>query len=134
MNLVNVKIFFCRSDVRIIIVGTVTGGVLQMLAKRYLKNHPEFLKGSPESKDLIPRGGELVSSGSLALAQALLSFLAEHGLTAGLLSSVGVAISQIPMTTISTVLRHASPQNLHHLDQQLIVHEGRKLSSDHFIF
>ena len=49
MNLINVKVFFCRSDVRIIIFGTIMGGVLQILSKRYLKNHPEFLKDSPES-------------------------------------------------------------------------------------
>ena len=58
MILTNVKVFFCRSDVRIIIFGTITGGVLQILSKRYLKNHLEFLKDSPESefKKLLPRG------------------------------------------------------------------------------
>ena len=84
----NIRLFFVRSDVRIIIFGTLTGGILQILAKRYLKNHPELLKDSPESKEVLPRGGELLSS-SAALAPVILSFLAEHGFSAGLLSSVG---------------------------------------------
>ena len=130
MNLINVKVFFCRSDVRIIIFGTVTGGLLQILAKRYLKNHPEFLKDSPESKEIPPRGGEIVS-GSTALVQAILSFLAEHGLTAGLLSSVGVVISGIPVTSISTCLRDSVPQNLSHLEKKkFILVEGREIDLD----
>ena len=44
MNLINLRAFFCRSNVRIVIFGTVTGGVLQILSKRYFKNNPEFLK------------------------------------------------------------------------------------------
>ena len=130
MNLINVKVFFCRSDVRIIIFGTVTGGLLQILAKRYLKNHPEFLKDSPESKEIPPRGGEIIS-GSTALVQAILSFLAEHGLTAGLLSSVGVVISEIPITSISTWLRDSVPQNLSHLEKKkFILVEGREIDLD----
>ena len=77
MILTNVKVFFCRRDVRIIIFGTITGGVLQSLSKRYLKNNPEFLKNSPESKKKLPREGE-IASGSAALV--ILLFLAQHGL------------------------------------------------------
>lgn len=130
MNLVSLRLFFCRSDVRIVIFGTVTGGVLQILSKRYLKNHPEFLKDSPESKKIIPRGGEIIS-GSAALTQAILSFLAEHGLTAGLLSSTSVVISRIPITSISRCLRDAVPQNLSHLEKEnFILVEGRKIYFD----
>ena len=130
MNLINVKVFFCRSDVRIIIFGTIMGGVLQILSKRYLKNHPEFLKDSPESKEIVPRGGEIVS-GSAALAQVILSFLAQHGLTAGLLSSVGVVISRIPVTSISTCLRDSVPQNLSHLEKKkFILVKGREIYLD----
>ena len=73
----------------------------------------QFLKDSPESKEIFPRGGEIVS-GSAALAQVILSFLAEHGLTVGILSSVGVVIGRIPVTSISTCLRDSVPQNLSH--------------------
>ena len=131
MNLINLRVFFCRSDVRIIIFGTVTGGVLQILSKRYLKNHPEFLKDSPESKEILPRGGEILSGGAV-LAQVILSFLAEYGLTDGLLSSVGgVVISQIPITSISTCLGDSVPQNLSHLEKKkFTLVEGRKIYLD----
>jgi hypothetical protein len=82
------------------IFGTVTGGVLQILSKRCLENHPEFLNGSPESKERLPRGVEILSGG-IALAQAILAFLMEHGLTSSLVPSAGVVISQIPITSIS---------------------------------
>ena len=110
--LTNVKIFFCRSDVRIIVFGTVTGGVLQILSKRYLKNHPEFLKHSPESKskEIVPRGGDFVSGG-IALGKVVLAFCAKHGLTAGFLSSTGLVVIKIPITSISTCLRNSVPQN-----------------------
>ena len=116
MILTNVKVFFCRSDVRIIIFGTITGGIFQTLSKRYLKNHPEFLN---KSKGIPPCGGEIASgSAAVAVAQAILSFLAEHGLTTGLLSSIGVVISKIAITSISTCLRDSVPQNLSHLDKK----------------
>ena len=44
MNLTALKFFFCRNDVKIVIICTVTGGILQVISKRYLKSHPEFLK------------------------------------------------------------------------------------------
>lgn len=49
MSLISVKLFFCRSDIIIIIIGTARGAILQFLSKRYLKNHPELLKNLPES-------------------------------------------------------------------------------------
>lgn len=83
--MMDLKMFLYRRDIRIIIVGTATGAILQISSKRYLKNHPEFLKDSPESKEIDPRGGEVVESlTAKVLAQAILSFLADHGLTAGL--------------------------------------------------
>lgn len=61
MYLIKIKLFLCRDDVRIIIIGTATGTTLQILSKRYRKNHPEFLKDSPKSKEKIPRDGEITS-------------------------------------------------------------------------
>ena len=117
MNFYTLKVFFCRSDVRIIIFGTVTGGVLQILSKRYLKNHPEFSLDSGESKEIIPRGGEILyASSSAALAQVILSFLAEHRLTAGLISSLGLVIGRIPITAISRYLGDSVPQNFAYLE------------------
>ena len=129
MILSNVKVFFCRSDVRIIIFSTITGGMLQILSKRYLRNHPEFLN---ESKEIPPRGGELVSaSTAVAVAQTILSFLAEHGLTAGLLSGIGVTISRMPITSVSTSLRESVVQNLSHLDKKkYILIKGERMYLD----
>ena len=132
MNLISVKLFFCRSDVRIIIFGTATGAILQILSKRYLKNHPEFLKDSPKSKGIPPRGGmtgEIVAG--KVIVQAILTFLAEHGLTAGLISSTGVVISRIPLTAISTYLRDGFPQNLPHFEKKkFLLIDGEKIYLD----
>lgn len=132
MGLISVKLFFCRSDVRIIIFGTATGAILQILSKRYLKNHPEFLKDSPESKETPPRGGVVGETvAARVLAQAILSFLAEHGLTTGLISSTCVVISQIPVNSINTYLRDALPQNLPHLEKKkYILVDGEKIYLD----
>jgi len=127
MILSNVKVFFCRSEVRIIIVSTITGGILQILSKRYLRNHP-----LSESKEIPPRGGELISgSTAVALAQAILTFLAEHGLTTGLLSGTGLVISKMPITSISTCLYESVAQNLSHLDKKkYILIKGERMYLD----
>lgn len=123
MYIILVKTFLCRSDVRIVILGTISGGILQVLAKRYLKAHPELLENPPK---LLPRGGELVSS--VALFKAILAFLAEHGLTAGALSGFCIIVSRIPTTAISTVLRQSLPQNLAHLEKKnCIVVDGKNV-------
>ena len=44
MGLTSLKIFLCRNDIKIVIICTITGGLLQVLAKKYLKSHPEFLE------------------------------------------------------------------------------------------
>lgn len=132
MNLVSVKLFFCRSDVRIIIVSTVTGGILQILSKRYLKNHPEFFLDSSESKKTLPRGGAVVEIAAVkVLVQAILPFLAEHGLTTGVASGIGILIGKIPVTVIATYVRDAFPQNLPELEKEkFILGEGKKLALD----
>lgn len=61
MYLIIIKLFLCRDDVRIIIIGTATGAALQILSKKYLKNHPEFLKDSPKPKEKIPHDDEILS-------------------------------------------------------------------------
>ena len=37
MNLTSLKVFLYRNDVKIVIIGTVTNGILQILAKNTLK-------------------------------------------------------------------------------------------------
>ena len=38
-----VQIFLCQKEVKIVMISSITGGVLQILCKWYLKKHPEFL-------------------------------------------------------------------------------------------
>ena len=132
LNLATIKLFFNRSDVRIIIFGTATGAILQILSKRYLKNHPEFLKNLPDTKETIPRGGAGAEIGAVkTILQAILAFLAEHGLTAGAISGAGIVVSRIPVTAISTFLQDACQQNLSDLDKKkFVILEGEKLYLD----
>ena len=51
MNLTTLKVFLCRNDVKIIIISTVTGGILQIISKQYLKSHPELLEDEPVTKE-----------------------------------------------------------------------------------
>ena len=141
MNLIYLKGFLCRNDVKILIVSTVTGGIVQVLAKRYLKNHPEFLKDAPvtkkkyrQPKSLSNRGGALIEITGLSIeiaAKVLLNFLAEKGFLLGIVSGSAVIVSQIPASAISTYLRDAFPQNLPHLEKKkFILVNGEKIYLD----
>nr|YP_009029129.1 hypothetical protein [Cylindrotheca closterium]AGH28660.1 hypothetical protein [Cylindrotheca closterium] len=129
MILTHIKMFFGRSDVKIIIFSTLTGGALQFLSKKYLANHPELLKNS-KSKTDIPRGGAIAPS-ALALGQLILHFLAENGLTTGALSGFGIVISKIPITSLSTAIRKSSVQNMGHLDKyRFVMGDGKIIYID----
>lgn len=96
-----------------------------------MKNHPNFLTNAPESKEIMPRGGDIPST--VVLAKLILQFLADHGLTAGLVSGITVLIGNIPLNAVSTVLRDSSPQNLPQLNKETelnIVHDD-KIYLDH---
>jgi hypothetical protein len=139
MNLTSLKIFLCRNDVKIVIICTVTGGILQILSKQYLKSYPEFSKDAPVTKKkyrqprfLSPRGGALIEISGISIkvvAKVVLNFLAKKGLLAGI--GTGVVISKIPSTAISTYLRDAFPQNLPHLEKKkFILVGGEKIYLD----
>ena len=47
----NYRIFiFSRNELKIIIVGTIIGGVFQLICWKYLKNHPELLNNENSKK------------------------------------------------------------------------------------
>ena len=119
MILTHVKVFLCRRELKIIIFSTITGGILQILCKKYVKNDTEVLNKYKETIKRIPRGGETVVT--VTIVQAILSFLAEHGLTAGLISGIGIVIKEIPLTSLSTYLRDSIPQNFSHLDKKKFI-------------
>ena len=137
MNLTSLKIFFCRNDVKIFIICTVTGGILQVLSKQYLKSHPEFLKDGPVTKKKYkhsPRGGAIIEVSGISIkivGKVIINFLAKKGLLAGILTGGGVVISKIPATAISTYLRDSFPQNLPHLEKKkFILVGGEKIYLD----
>ena len=141
MNLASLKFFFCRNDVKIVIVCTVTGGILQVLSERYLKNHPEFLEDAPVTKKEArrprfrsPRGGAFIEISGVSIkvvTKVVLNFLAKKGLMAGMVSGGGIVLSKIPATAISTYLRDAFPQNLPHLEKKkFILVGGEKIYLD----
>lgn len=132
MNLRNVKLFFCRRNVRIIIFGAVGGGIVQFLSQRYIKSHPECVKTLPEPTEVLPRGGEFLSvTTAAAITRAVLSFLANHGLTAGVISSVSVIMTQVPTKAISKYVRESMPQSLVHLEKKkFLLQDGREVDLD----
>lgn len=139
MKLASIKFFLCRNDVQIIIICTVTGGILQIISKNYLKNHPEFLKPGTKNKYrlpkfLSPRGGAIIEISAVSFkfaAKVAINFLAKQGLMAGLLTGSSIVISKIPLTAVSTYIRDALPQNLPDLEKKkFILIDGDKIYLD----
>ena len=141
MNLISLKVFLCRNDVKIVIICTVTGGILQVLSKKYLKSHPEFLKDEPVTKKkyrrprfLSPRGGSIIEISGISIkvvTKVVLNFLAKKGLMTGIMTGTGIVISKIPLTAISTYLSDSFPQNLPHLEKKkFILVGGEKIYID----
>lgn len=136
MDFTFLKTVLCRKEIKCLIIGGVTGGVLQILSRRYLKNHPEFLEENhterqPATKNknwkphFLPPGGALIeiTGVSLTIGKLVIKFLAKKGLIAGLTIGSGIALTktEIPVTAISTYLRDAFPQNLPHLEKKRFV-------------
>jgi hypothetical protein len=141
MDLIYLKVFLCRADVKIVVICTVTGGILQVLSKKYLKSYPEFSKDAPVTKKkyrqprfFSPRGGALIEISGISIkivAKVVLNFLAKKGLLAGIMIGVGGVIIKIPSTAISAYLRDSFPQNLPHLEKKkFILVGGEKIYLD----
>lgn len=141
MPLTYLRIFLSRNDVKIVIICTATGAVLQVLAKRYLKSHPEFLEDAPVTKKkyklprfLSPHGGAFIEISGISVkivTKVVLNFLAKKGLLAGFLGGGSVVISKIPVTVITRYLRDSFPQNLPHLEKKkYILVKGEKIYLD----
>ena len=127
----SLKVFFCRNDVKIVIFCTVTGAILQVISKRYLKSHPEFLEDAPATnrrpRFISPRGGAFIEISEISIkvvAKIVLNFLAKKGLLTGMVAGGGIVISKIPATAISTYLRDSFPQNLPHLEKKKFILVG----------
>ena len=113
-NLKNVR--FYRNDLVILTIGTLLGWLLQIISNNYIENNPELLDdlSKDKVKDIVPnvpRGGDFVIGG-ISLFKAALPFLAEHGFTAGIMSSIlGILWGKVPVKAINTTLRNSVPIN-----------------------
>lgn len=142
MSFMSLKEFLSRKDIRILIICTASGGILQILSKEYLKHHPEFLNTEPVIKKnyrplrfLPPRGGALIEISGISIkvvAKVVLNFLAKKGLIAGLATGGVKVISKIPPNAVSKYLSDAFPQNLPHLEKRkFILVGGEKIYLDY---
>lgn len=57
MNLPSIYSIVSRNETKVFVICTVTGGLLQIFCRRYIKNHPEFLE-KPEIKIVIENPSE----------------------------------------------------------------------------
>jgi hypothetical protein len=134
VNVISLKIFLCRNDVKILIFCTITGGILQILSKQYLKSYPEFPRDATITKKkyrqlkfLSPRGGALIQISGITIkiaAKVVVNFLAKKGLLAGMVTGLGIVIGKSTSTQISTYLRESFPQNLPHLEKKKFILVG----------
>jgi len=115
-------IFLSRQDLKIIIVGTVVGSVLQIICTKYINNHPELETGTgietkrpPRSqlRRFLPRGGAFIEfTGAKILVNigSIITFVGKKGAIAGFISSLGfVGVKKIPSTALSSYLYKALP-------------------------
>jgi len=144
-------LIFSKNDLKIIIIGTVFGGVLQFVCWKYLKNHPELLKNQnskkvepliknkkPGLRRFLPRGGAFIEITGAKLVfntAAVLNFIANKGAWTGLfLTSATVTLKKIPSTALTKYVRDALPHT--HSDsgkletKQFTLVDGEKIYLD----
>ena len=135
MGLTSVRIFLYR-NVKIVIACTIVGGMLQVMSRKYIQTHPEFLKNEPVITEndkpvrfISPRGGFLVEFSVIKIVtHVILKFLAEKGLIAGITTGATLLISKIPGSAVTTYLRDAFPQNLPELEnRKFLLIDGEKV-------
>lgn len=140
-----------RKEIRIIVITTVSGGVLQIICRRYIKNNPEILEKengnlketepgiknknrNPKFRGSFPRGGVVIRLSGISIKVVttfVVKFLAKNGLLVGLVTGSGVGLSGIPTSALSTYLREALPQNLPELERKkFILVDGEKVYLD----
>lgn len=138
------KVFILsKGELKIILFGTVIGGVFQLICWKYLRNHPELLNNKnseklepkkPGLRRFFPRGGaliEIVGAKIVINAAAIIVYIAKKGaLTAMLITASGIFIKKIPKTAISTIIRNSLPA--HHTDfkKDFTLVDGKELSLD----
>jgi hypothetical protein len=135
-----------RKEIRNFVLITAAGGILQMVCRQYLENHPEYSweknKSLKEAKPgiknknrnrrfraLFTRGGSLQEL--WVITELALNFLSRHGLMTGVATAGTITLSNIPASAISTYLSQALPQNLPELERKrFILIDGEKTYLD----
>ena len=151
MNKTFLRSLLRRKNIKMIVIATVSGGVLQIICRRYIKNNPEFLEKenedlketepviknknrNPKFRNPFPRGGAVSALSGISIKVAatfVVKFLAENGLLAGLVTGSGVTLSRIPTSVLSLYLRKGLPQNLPELERnKFILVDGKKVYLD----
>jgi hypothetical protein len=137
----NYQIFiFSRNELKIIIVGAIIGGILQVICLKYLKNHPELLNNDnsekletkkPGSRRFFPRGGALVEIAGAKLVinvATTIIVLAQKGAWIGIFGTASVVVmKKIPINAVSTILRNALPSKHSGLEKGYILVDGKKI-------
>jgi hypothetical protein len=136
VELTFVTVSLSRKDLKVLVLFILAGGVLQILSRRYIKNHPELFEKkngnlkkakpriqnqnrNPRFRHFFPRGGAFIQ---------LLAITLLVGLIAG---SGRLVLSKIPRNAISTVVREALPQNwLESERKRFTLVEGGKIDLD----
>jgi hypothetical protein len=144
---------FSRNELKIILVGTVIGGIFQLICWKYLKNHPELLNNEnseklepkeiqpkeiqpkkPGLRRFFPRGGALVEVAGakivINVAATIVSIAKKGTLTATIITAGGVLIKKVPKTAISTVIRNAFPTQHADFEKGFILVDGKRISLD----
>jgi hypothetical protein len=137
-----------RNDLKIIILGTVIGGIFQVISWKYLKDHPELLKNEnpekvepvietkkPRLRRFLPRGGAIIEITAAKLVvniAGVITFVAQKGTLTGMILTVtGVVIKKIPTTALSTFVHNALPTMHSDLERKkYILVDGKKMYLD----
>ena len=133
-----------RNELKIIIISTVVGGILQIVCSKYLKNHPELLDNNNSKKSLpntrkpglrrfFPRGGAFIEFTGIRIVidfARLISFLSRYGLYIGIGTGTGGVITYKiakNSTAVSTVLRRSLPASYSDLEKGYMIIDGEKI-------
>jgi hypothetical protein len=128
---------FSRNELKVIIVGTIIGGVLQIISWKYLKNHPDLLNNYNSEKletkkpGLFPKSGALIEIAGDKLfinIVATIIYIAKKGALTGMsITYGGILIKKTPKNAISIIVYKASPIIHSDLEKGYILVDGKKI-------
>lgn len=134
MNFKILKTLLSQKETKIILISTAIGGLLQIICRRYIRDHPELFEEkhdnfkeakpqinnktrNPRFRYFSPRGGSVIEISGLVIR-----YLAKNGLLWSLFAGIsGAALSNISVNAISTFLRNASPQTFPELERKRFI-------------